>query len=105
MMSNTVILYHECSNSVKTGNSLTSSIHETSNTVKVWKPLSICYRCRVYVTKDHSRHVSEGKFMRRKCASIAIPVDHAKTLTYITPVCTWTLHDCILTGSGRMLKL
>lgn len=67
--------------------SLTSSTHETRNTFKVWIWLSICYGFCVYVPQGHSRHVSERKFMMRKCVLNAILEDHAKKNWFITTLC------------------
>lgn len=48
-------------------NSFIAIVHETRHTFKVWTWLSIRYGCCVYISQDHSIHVSEEKSVMRKC--------------------------------------
>lgn len=44
------------------------------------------------------------KFTMRNCVSNSVPVNHANKRTTINPVCSWALHNSILTGSVGMFK-
>lgn len=45
------------------------------------------------------------KFMMRNCVSNSIPVNRANKRITINPMCSWALHNSILTGSVGMFKI
>lgn len=106
MMSNAVIFYHKCSNSVKIGwyNSLTSIIHETSTLMSGHCCLSLMDAVFMLHRISADMYQKENSLLR-KCHLHSVPVDHAKTLTYINPGCTWVLHVSIVSGLVGMFKL